>query len=125
MAVDTFFGFDSTDKDDARWISDILKYRRDKASGVPLNLIRRVKRSWVGRTFVSPLAQAMTPGQAYSAAQLAAMLGTSWTAKKVASKLNVLGRPEKRFGVRIFARPTPGNYSLTQAMRDAILDPAN
>jgi hypothetical protein len=125
MALDTFLGFDSSDPDDARWIQRILTHKRGKAVGVPVDLVKRVKRSKVGRTFVTPLASAINPGQGYSAQDLANILGTGWTPKKVAAKLNVLGRPEKRFGVRIFARSAPGSYTLTPAMKDAILDPSN
>jgi hypothetical protein len=84
-----------------------------------------VKRARVGQNFVMPLAQQMTANQSYSAQQLAGMLGQGWTAKKVAAKLNVLGRPEKRFHSRIFTRPQPSSYSLTQQMKDALLDPNN
>ena len=125
MSVDTFFGFDSADPDDARWINRILAYRQGRASGVPVDLVKRVKKAKVGRIFVIPLAQAMTPGQQYTAAQLAGILGAGWTPKRVAAKLNVMGRPEKRFNVRIFQRPAPGTYALSQSMRDAILDPSN
>ena len=125
MAVDTFFGFDSTDPDDARWVNRILAYKQGRASGVPVDLVKRVKKAKVGRTFVVPLAQAMTPGQQYTAAQLAGILGQGWTPKRVAAKFNVMGRPEKRHHARIFQRPAPGTYALTQAMRDAILDPNN
>lgn len=125
MPVDTFFGFDSTDPDDARWVNRILVYRQGRATGVPVDLVRRVKKAKVGRIFVMPLAQAMNPGQQYTAAQLAEILGTGWTPKRVAAKLNVMGRPEKRFNTRIFQRKSPGTYALSPAMRDAILDPSN
>jgi hypothetical protein len=130
MAIDTFFGFDSTDIEEQRWISRILAYRRGKATGVPIDLVKRVKCSKVGRTFVSPLASAITPNQSYSAQDLATILNNNgtigtWTPKKVAAKLNVLGRPEKRFGTRIFTRLAAGSYTLTQPMKDAILDPNN
>jgi hypothetical protein len=125
MAIDTFFGFDSGDPDDLRWISRILAHKRGKATGVFVDLVKRVKRSKVGRTFVIPLANAINPGQAYSAQDLATLLGTGWTPKKVAAKLNVMGRPEKRYGTRIFKRPAPGSYTLTQPMKAAILDPNN
>jgi hypothetical protein len=123
MAIDTFFGFDSSDKDDNRWIARVLAYRQGKATGVPVGLVSRVKGTKVGKTFVLPLAQAMTVGQSYSAHQLAGMLGQGWTPRKVAAKLNVLGRPEKKFAARIFQRPQPGSYALTQPMKDALLDP--
>jgi hypothetical protein len=122
MAIDTFFGFDSSDVEDARWISRVLAYRQGRASGVPLGLVRRVKRAKVGAIFVTPLANAMTPDQHYTAAQLAGILGEGWTAKRVAAKLNVLGRPEKRYNARIFQRPAPGTYALTPAMQNAILN---
>lgn len=129
MAIDTFFGFDSTDVEEQRWINRILAFRRGKATGVPIDLVKRVKRSKVGRTFVSPLASAITANQAYSAQDLATILNglgsTGWTPKKVAAKLNVLGRPEKRFGTRIFTRLAAGSYTLTQPMKDAILDSSN
>ena len=129
MAIDTFFGFDSGDSDDQRWISRILAHRRGKASGVSVDLVKRVKRSKVGTIFVIPLAGAINPGQAYSAQDLATILnglgGPAWTPKRVAAKLNVLGRPEKRFGARVFTRPAPGQYTLTHAMKAAIQDPNN
>ncbi len=125
MAFDTFFGFDSGDLDDLRWINRILAHKRGKAIGVPVDLVRRVKRAKVGRTFVVPLAGAITPGQAYTAQDFANILGAGWSPKKVAAKLNVMGRPEKRFGTRVFSRTAPGSYTLTQAMKDAILDPNN
>jgi hypothetical protein len=87
--------------------------------------VKRVKKAKVGRIFVIPLARAISAGQGYSAAHLAGFLGTGWTPKKVAAKLNVLGRPEKRFNARIFQRPAPGSYALSPEMRAAILDPAN
>jgi hypothetical protein len=125
MAVDTFFGFDTGDQEDARWISRILEYKKGRASGVPVGLVRRVKKAKVGQTFVLPLASAMTPDQHYTAAQLAGILGEGWTAKRVAAKFNVMGRPEKRYNTRIFERPEPGTYALKPAMRDAILDANN
>jgi hypothetical protein len=125
MAIDTFFGFDSSDLEDQRWIARIMAHRRSKATGVSIDLVKRVKRARVGEIFVVPLANAITPSQSYSAQDLANILGAGWTPKRVAAKLNVLGRPEKRFGSRIFTRPVPGAYTLSQAMKDAILDSNN
>jgi hypothetical protein len=125
MAIDILFGFDSTDAQDQQWIQRLQRYKETRATGVPIGLVRRVKRSGVGSTFVEPLARQMTANQPYTAVQLAGMLGQGWTAKRVASKLNVLGKPEKRYSARIFARPQPGSYALTQQMKDALLDPNN
>jgi hypothetical protein len=125
MGADVFFGFDSTDPDDQRWVARIMGYKQGRATGVPVDLVRRVKKAKVGQIFVVPLAQAMTPGQQYSAAHLAAILGEGWTPRRVAAKFNVMGRPEKRYQTRIFQRPAPGAYALSPAMRDAILDPNN
>jgi hypothetical protein len=106
-------------------IATINAYKKGRSLGIPLNLVKKVKRARVGQTFVIPLARAMTVGQNYTAAGLAAMLGTGWTARRVASKLNTLGRPESRdpSGVRIFERPISGRYSMTAAMRAAMIDP--
>ena len=125
MAADIFFGFDSTDPDDRKWITRITAHKQGKANGVPIDLVRRINQTGVGKSFVDPLVKTMVPGQQYTAQQLATILGTGWTPKRVASKLNVMGRPEKKFGVRIFQRPSPGTYGIAQAMKDAILDPAN
>ena len=125
MGVDMFFGFDSTDPDEQRWVARIMAYKQGRATGVPVDLVRRVKKAKVGQIFVIPLAQAMTPGQQYNAAQLAEILGEGWTPRRVAAKFNVMGRPEKRYHTRIFQRPAPGTYGLSPAMRDAILDPNN
>lgn len=123
MAIDILYGFDTTDPQDQRWIERLAAYKRSRALGVPHDLVRRVKRTKVGREFVDPLARAMTPGQSYSAAQLAALLGPGWTPRRVASKFNSLGKPESRYGgVRIFERPADGQYALTEAMRNALLD---
>ena len=125
MAADVFFGFDSSDPDDRKWIDRIIANKQGKATGVPVDLVRRINNTRVGKFFVDPLAKAMTPGKQYSAQQLAELLGTGWTPKKVASKFNVMGRPEKKFGVRIFQRPAPGTYAIAEQMKEAILDPLN
>lgn len=129
MPFDTHVLFDSTDPRDQRLLDIIIADRRQRTSGVAIPLVQRVKNSRVGQIFVVPLANAITPGQSYSAQDLATILngngGTTWTPKRVAAKLNVLGRPEKRFGSRIFTRTSPGQYTLTAAMKTAILDPNN
>jgi hypothetical protein len=125
MAADVFFGFDSSDPDDRKWIARIIANKQGKATGVPVDLVRRINQTGVGKSFVDPLVRVMVIGQQYTALQLAALPGTDWTPKRVASKLNAMGRPEKKHSVRIFQRPAPGTYAITQQMKDAILDPAN
>jgi hypothetical protein len=122
---DILFGFNSQDPQDQEWIARLNRYKQSRATGVPLELVRRVRRARVGQLFVVPLARQMIPNQPYSAHQLAGMLGQGWTAKKVATKLNVLGRPEKRHRARVFTRPQPGSYSLTEQMKAALLDANN
>jgi hypothetical protein len=121
MAIDVTYGFDSADLQDQMWIQRIYEYKRQRANGVPYELLRRVLKTRAGRAFVLPLAQTMTPGQAYTANELGTLLGRGWTARRVGSKLTVLGRPESRFGVRIFERPSEGQYAITPAMKEAIL----
>ena len=77
---------------------------------MPLDLIRDVKRTVAGRTFVVPVAQVIVPDRPYTAAELGTLLGGGrWTARKVASVITVLGRPESRHGARIFQRPADGH----------------
>ena len=107
MPNDTNFSFDSSDPQDSKEIERIVAYKRGRSLGIPLDLVKRVKRAKVGQIFVIPVARAITVGQQYTAAGLAALLGTGWTARRVASKLNTLGRPESRdpSAVRIFDPP--------------------
>jgi hypothetical protein len=122
MPADVSFAFDMADTQDKLWIDRIMDYKRNRALGVPHDLVRRVKRTKVFRDFIEPLARAISAGQQYTAAQLAGMLGAGWTTGRVKSKLFVLGRPESRYGARIFDRPSSGHYSLTAAMKEALLN---
>ncbi|HET6576407.1 MAG TPA: hypothetical protein VFG68_22600 [Fimbriiglobus sp.] len=120
MPIDTTYGFDSSDPQDRVWIDKIHTYKHGRALGVPAELIRYVRTKKVGQVFVIPAALAMVAGQSYSAAQLAALLGADWTPKRVRNALNHLGKPEKRHKARIFTRPIPGQYAVTQPVKDAI-----
>src|SRR5688572_17132547 len=92
---DVFYGFNSQDPADKKIIEEIEKHRKSMPAGVPYHLVRRGKRAKIGTVFLIPLAGVITVGQTYSAQQLAALLGPGWTAKKIGSKLNTLGRLEK------------------------------
>lgn len=101
-----------------------MKYKQSRALGVPHDLVRHTKRTKVGRDFVQPCARAFVADQPYTAAQICELLGTGWTPKRVASKLNTLGRIEaKHGGTKVFGRPAAGQYTLTQKMIDALNDP--
>ncbi len=124
-ANDVMYGFDTTDPQDQKWIDRLAKYKKSRALGVPHDLVRHTKKTKVGRDFVKPLAGAMVADQPYSAQELCGVLGTGWTPRRVASKLNSLGRVEaKHGGNRVFGRPVDGQYSLTQRMKDALMDVA-
>jgi len=124
-ANDVMFGFDTADPQDQKWIDRLAKYKKSRALGVPHDLVRHTKRTKVGRDFVKPLAGNMVADQPYSAQELCAFLGTGWTPRRVASKLNSLGRVEaKHGGTRVFGRPVDGKYSLTQGMKNALLEVA-
>lgn len=121
---DITFGFDCSDAQDQKWIDRVMKYKRARALGVPHDLVRHTKRTKVGRIFVLPCARAFVADQPYTAAQICEILGAGWTPKKVASKLNTLGRIETKYGgTKVFGRPVDGEYSLTQKMIDALNDP--
>jgi hypothetical protein len=123
-ANDVLYGFDTTDAQDQKWIDRIAKYKKSRAMGVPHDLVRHTKRTKVGQDFAVRLAQAMNPDQPYSAHDLCRLLGPGWTPRRVASKLNSLGRVEARHGgIRVFGRPADGQYSMSPKMRDALLDP--
>src|ERR1700722_6422908 len=102
MAFDISISFDMTDPQDKAWTDRILDYKRSRALGIPHDLVARVKRTKVFRDFVEPLAKSMSDNQPYTAAQMAGLLGTDWTTRKIVSKLNSLGRPETRYRARIF-----------------------
>ena len=122
-ANDVSIGFDFLDPQDQKWIDRIVKYKRSRSLGVPHDLVRHTKRTKVGQDFVLPCARAFVADQPYSAAQVCVLLGTGWTPRKVASKLNSLGRVEaKHGGIRVFGRPVDGQYTLTQKMIDALND---
>lgn len=124
-ANDVMFGFDSEDSQDQKWIERVLKYKKSRAMGVPFDLVRHTKRTKVGQDFVLPCAKVFVPDQPYTALEICRLLGAGWTPKKVASKLNSLGRVEaKHNGIRVFGRPSDGQYALTQKMIDAMNDPS-
>jgi hypothetical protein len=117
---DIVLGLSSTDPDDLADAQRIIERHRQKRQGVPTALLQHVAKRKVDRVFVKPLAAAMTANAHYDAARLAEMLGHGWSARRVASKLCVLGRPEKRFKARIFERH-PDGYSITAEMKAAVL----
>ena len=122
-ANDVTFGFDSLDVQDQKWIERIMRYKRSRALGVPHDLVRHTKRTKVGAEFVLPCARMFVADQPYTAAQICLLLGAGWSPKRVASKLNTLGRIEKKHGgIQVFGRPMAGHYTLTQKMLDALND---
>lgn len=121
VSSDVILGFSLSDPQDVADVERIIARRKGQAQGVPTELISHVMETKAGRTFVKPVVQAMVAGQSYTAADLAVLLGEeNWNARRVASKMTVLGRPEKRFNIRIFERPTEGHYMVTAAMKAAI-----
>jgi len=83
--------------------------------------VQHISKTIACRTFVKPLVQAMTRDTRYRAASMGQLLGEGWSAKKVASKLCVLGRPEKRFHAMIFQRPADGEFLITAEMKAALM----
>lgn len=91
------------------------------APAVPgVDLIKHLKETKTGKTFLWPLAQVIVPGQWYTRAELAQLV-PALNEKQVFSRIRVLGRPESRFKARVFDRSDNGKYRLTQPIRDAIL----
>lgn len=80
------------------------------------HLVEKVKRTEVFKQFISPLVRKISSDKAYTAKELAAVLGANWTTRRVAARITVLGRPEAGCGVRIFERPEPGKYQMTMEM---------
>lgn len=110
--------FDPSDPLDAADLRRIIARRG--SNGLSELIDHVVNHCEVGDNFVKPLVARMTPGIHYTAIQLAHLLGTGWTPRRVASKLCVLGRPEKEYNIRIFERVSDGVYSITPQMKTAI-----
>jgi hypothetical protein len=72
-----------------------------------------------GQLVVAGAAQHFRPGQQFTRAELARAIGHD--EESVASWIRQLGRPEKKFRMRVFVHHDDGSYSLTQNMHEAIL----
>jgi hypothetical protein len=121
ISFDVLLGLNSGDPEDSADLQRIIDRRRRRQQGVPTALLGHVAKTKAGTTFVKPLATAMTPGVRYNARGLAGLLGSGWTPRRVASKLCVLGRPEKRFQTKIFERHENDTYSISAEMKAAIV----
>jgi hypothetical protein len=120
IVYDVLVGFNSADPDDAADLQRLITRRHRRQQGLPVALLEHVAKTKAGRTFVKPLVSVMTAGSLYSAQQLANLLGAGWTPRRIASKLCVLGRPEKRHRAQIFERHQNDMYSISAEMKAAI-----
>lgn len=117
---DVIVGLCSTNPDDMADFQRIVDRRKQQGQGIPIALVKDIAKTKTAKIFIKPLVQAMTPGTRYSSASMGQLLG-GWSAKKVASKLCVLGRPEKRHKAQIFQR-IEGKYVISPQMKAALID---
>lgn len=130
MPFDVTFGFDSSDPHDQVVIEMINAYKNSRLrqgvgpSNNEVHFARHILATKTGRLFVTPLLSQMSTDARYTASEMGRMLGAGWTPSKVASKLRVLGRPEKTYGVRLFERVNENEYRLSQSMKEALMQAA-
>ena len=103
ISFETYLGFNpTTDVEDRVDFERIMARRAAKQAGVPTALVAHLRKTEVFRIFLRPIVFRMDPNVGYTSEQMADMLGDGWSAKRVASKLCVMGRPEKTFNAKIF-----------------------
>jgi hypothetical protein len=122
LGYETYIGLNpATDPEDREDLERIIRRRKEKMDGLPTALINHLRKTEVFRVFVLPAIRRMMPSVPYTSAQIADLLGDGWTAKKVASKICVMGRPEAKYRARVFGRPSDGLYTISSAMKAAIV----
>ena len=127
---DTFLGFDSTNPNDAVLIAEYHARRNAiNTPSLPFALVDHIKTTEVGTSFVVPIVGWMHIDTFYTAEDLAALFNnrrsqriSQMTTRQVASKMTVMGRPERRLGGQIFQRgnTTPQTYKVSESMKDAL-----
>ena len=113
------FFFDPSKLDEAEMADRCWEFYRQQRLGVNEEGLAHILGTRSGELIVRGAAQNFEPEQHFSRAELAAAIGHPDDA--VFSWIRQLGRPEKKFAMKVFQHHDDGTYSLSRQMHAAIL----
>jgi hypothetical protein len=113
------FIFDTTVPEEADIAERCWEFQRQQRLGVNEEGLAHILGTRSGKLVVLGAARRFQADQPFTRASLAEAIGHD--EDSVFSWIRQLGRPEKKYGMRVFTHHDDGSYSLTQPMHEAIL----
>ena len=113
------FFFDTSVPEEAEMANRCWEFQRQQQLGVNEDGVLHILGTRSGERVVLGAARNFAPDQHFSRSDLAAAIGEK--EEVVFSWIRQLGRPEKKYGMRVFKHHDDGTYTLSEHMHEAIL----
>ena len=113
------FFFDPGDPAEAEMLNRCMDFYQQQRQGVNEQGLKHILGTRSGELIVLGAARHFQPDQPFTRTELAEAIGE--TEGRVFSWIRQLGRPEKKFNMRIFTHHSDGSYSLSPQMHSAVV----
>jgi hypothetical protein len=113
------FMFETNVPEEAEMAEKCWEFQRQQRLGVNEAGLAHIVNTVSGQRVVVGAASNFQPSQRFTRADLAAAIGED--EQSVFSWIRQLGRPERKFGMKVFTHHDDGSYSIAENMHVAIL----